>query len=186
MATLKRYVVEWSGLTGGPGVSVHYSDNTSTLTSALTTFYTYLGTLCSTPLTWTVPGNGDTIDSGTGHLVGAWSGGTATVVTCSSSVAYAAGTGCMVRWNTGAIRNTRKLQGRTFICPIGAGLYDSSGTISNAVVTGLTAAATALVTAGGLMIWGRPLDDPPTNGVAVSVLSATVPDKVVSLQTRRS
>ena len=185
MATLKRYVVEWTGLTGLPGISVHYSDNVSTLTSALTAFYTALGAVTTTPLSWSIPGSGDTIDSGTGTLNGAWSGGTPATVVPSSSTSYAAGTGMMVRWNTGAIRNGRKLQGRTFICPIGSGLYDTTGTIATSAITTVQTAATALVTAGGLVIWGRPGDTPPTNGVAVSVVSATVPDKVVSLRSRR-
>lgn len=185
MATIRRYVVTWSGLSGLPGVSVFYSASGVDVSTDLATFFNAIKSGIPAPCSWSIPGSGDTLDSDTGHLNGAWTGGTPATVTSSSSAAYAAGTGMYIRWVTGGLRNSRKFQGRTFICPIGAGLYETDGSISGSYLTTVQNAADALVAGGPCLIWGRPSGPGATDGIVNPVVGAVLPDKVTSLKTRR-
>jgi len=167
-------------------VSVFYSESVDDATAALGTFFNAIKGLFPTAVTWQIPSSGDEIESTTGELTGAWTGGTGATYAGTLSSAYAAGTGAYVTWRTGAIRAGRKFQGRTFLCPITAGSYDSTGTIDNTLLAILQTAATNLATADVLVIWGRPRLGGSDPGTAAHVIAGQVPDKVTSLRTRRS
>jgi len=79
----------------------------------------------------------------------------------------------------------RRLKGWTFMCPIIVGGYEANGTLTAGTVSGALAAANTLVTNGTTIIWHRP-DKGAANGSSAIVLSASVPDKVSSLRSRRS
>jgi len=186
MATLRRIPVAWTTGPGGAGVSVFYSLDPDDPTGDLGTFFNAIKGLFPPAVTWQVPSAGDTIESTTGALVGAWTGGTGSTTAGSLNAAYAAGTGAYVRWVTGAIRNGRKFKGRTFLCPITAGSYQSDGTIDNTLLAILQTASSTLAATGLLRIWGRPIPEGASNGFSSPVLAGVVPDKVTSLRSRRS
>jgi len=122
----------------------------------------------------------------TGTLTGTWTGGTAASITGTGGGTYAAGTGMFVRWTTGLIVGGRKLQGRTFLCPVISGVYDNDGTITGTNLTTVGTAAAALVTAGKVGLWHRPGDVNGLPGAFSTITGSTVPDKVTSLKGRRS
>jgi len=185
MTTLRRVRVTWTGLTGLPGISTFYTLGTDDVTTNLATFFSSISNRFSASLTWSCPSTGDTIEDSTGALNGAWVGGTAFSQTGSGGTsAYAAGTGAMIFWGTGTIVGRRRLKGRTFLAPINSAEYSSSGTISAAALTTLSAASATLVGTGKLRVWHRPPKGGSTGSNGL-VTGATVPSFVTSLKSRR-
>lgn len=186
---MQRIRVEWNTGIGGAGLSTFYFSEGSEAASvsAVSSWVNALASSIPAAVSITVPNAGDVIDATTGLLTGVWSGGTSTTTTgAPGTTNYAAGTGGYVRWLTAGIVSGHRVQGRTFICPIPNGLYDSSGTIVDSFRSAWQTASSALVSDTGseLLIWSR-----PKTGLAGSshvVTSAVVPDKVTSLRSRRS
>ena len=90
-------------------------------------------------------------------------------------------------WNTGARRSGRLVRGSTFLVPVIRSTFDGPGHVDDAARTALQTAATNLVTAAGanLRILSRPGVRVTTGGSA-AIISATVPDKVSWLRSRRT
>jgi hypothetical protein len=184
--TMRRVPVVWTTGVGGAGVSVFYSGDTDDLTTNLATFFNAVKGFFPSVVTWSIPAAGDKIIDETGHLAGAWAGGTAATIAGTGGVGtYIAGTGAYVRWITGAVVGTHKLQGRTFLAPLISGTFDAAGTLNDANVATMQAAATALAASNKLIIWHRPHPG-GSDGTNRLVIAAVVPDKVTSLRTRRT
>lgn len=183
---LRRINVGWTTGIGGSGVSVFYCAQPDDLTSNLATFFNAIKAFFPTPVTWNIPASGDLINPEDGHLAGAWVGGTAASIPASGGAgAYVAGTGAYVRWVTGAISGTHKVQGRTYLVPLLTSQFDTQGTITDTSVTTMQAAATALAASAKLIVWHRPHKG-GVDGASFLVGGAVVPDKVTSLRTRRT
>lgn len=186
MATVRRIEVVWSGLNGLPGVSViHSLDSVTGALAAIRAFFLACQSVFPSGLTFSFPASGDTFESTTGVLVGGWSDTAVATVPASGAVAYAAGVGAFVKWNTGAIVGGRRLKGRTFMAPLGNDRYDGSGTIVDGSVTTMQTAANTLVATGVMNVWHRPTSVGAADGALHVVTSATVPDKVTALRSRR-
>lgn len=183
MANIQRIVCTWTGTSGLPGVSVFYGVELGSANADLKTFFTAIKDVLANPTSIAIPGSGDLIDSVTGTLTGAWSNpsGAGTATSAGGNV-YAAGVGGYVVWNTAAVIAGRRLKGRTFLCPLNTGAYDTSGSLLSTPLGTIQTAATALVTAAQTLVWHRPGS---TAGQAVAPVSATVPDQVTSLRSRR-
>ena len=183
MANLQRIVCTWTGTSGLPGVSVFYGASGGTANADIKTFFTAIKDVLANPTSVSIPGSGDLIDDVTGTLTGAWSNpaGAGTATSAGSNI-YAAGVGGYVVWETALIVGGRRLKGRTFLCPLNVGAYDTSGTLLATPLGVIQAAATALVTAGQTRIWHRP---GTTAGASVNPSAAVVPDQVTSLRSRR-
>ena len=186
MADLQRVVITWTGGTGLPGVNVVYGDTSvpSVVTDMLDFFDAIKGLIPSS-VTVNVPSNGDLIDDATGTLSGSWSGSEGGSVTGTSGVSYGAGVGVAIQWNTNGIRNGRRVRGRTFVAPLTSDIFQNDGTIGSTPRTTLQTAASAVATAGHLTIWSRPTTSGGSDGTSNLVLSATVPDRVTALRSRR-
>jgi len=185
MASLRRLVVVWSGATGLPGVSVFYAPFGVDAGADLMTFFNAVKGLIPSVTTIAVPTNGDTVQDSDGAVIGSWTAGTGGTVACTGAGNYFSGVGAYINWGTATIIGRRRLKGRTFIAPMTVNQSDSNGTLLAAAVTTLTTAASTLAGTGHIVIWHRPNDEPPTNGSSGVVTSATVPDQVTSLRTRR-
>ena len=186
MADLRRVPVAWTTGPGGVGLSVFYTDAADDATAALGTFFNAIKGLFPPAVSWSIPSAGDQIDDATGALTGAWSGGTAASITGAGSGTWAAGTGMYVRWLTGGLRNSRKFQGRTFLCPVASGGYATDGTLDAANQAAVQTAVNTLAGTGLLQLWGRPIAPSTSNGVSGQIIAGVVPDKVTSLHSRRS
>lgn len=183
MADMERIVVAWSGVAGLPGVSVFYGDLAGSANADVKTFFTAIAGVFPLGLSWTIPGSGDLIEDTTGALSGTWvNGAGGGVVAASGAAQHASGVGAYVNWRTGAVVNGRRLMGRTFLAPLMNSAYDAAGSIVTGNLTTLQNAAAALVTAGNTLIWHRP---GAGAGSSSQPVSATVPDQVTSLRTRR-
>jgi len=197
MATLNRFRVTWSGLSGLPGVSTFYgvpSGPTPDMTPALRTFFESIKALLPSATTISYPTVADQIEDTTGDLVGASSmaGGAAT--TGGGGTSYAAPTGLGVRWSTSGIVRSHRVSGRTFLVPMVVTLA-TGGLPAAATVTTVNNAANALVTAlsGTMTIWARPLIERNPDGTSTvlqlgshhNVLSGAAIPKFVVLRSRR-
>lgn len=187
MVAMNRVRVTWQGLTGLPGVSTFYFDpGFPNAIADIKTFFTAIGGLFQNSLSWTVPGSGDTLDDSTGTLTGGWtaSGAGTVVATGGVSSSYAAGVGVRVRWGTSSIVHGRRLQGTTFLTSMVTTSYDSNGSLQGSALTTIGNAATALAGSAGLLVWHRP-HPVGVPGLSSLVTSASVPDVVTSLRSRR-
>lgn len=185
MANIREYIVDWTGLTGLPGVSVFYSGAAVDISVELATFFTSIQSLFPSGISWRIPGNGDVLDEVTGALIGDWTGGTAaTVAGSGGSATYAAGVGAMVRWNTSTVYNSRRMRGRTFLTHMSTAAYQSDGTLLAATVTQITNAANTFRSGtDNPLFWHRPVNG--AGGEAIAATSVTVPDRVSWLRSRR-
>ena len=135
----------------------------------------------------------DLVDEDTGTITGAVSvaaqasqAGTAAV-----GSGYWAGVGGRIRWQTNGIRNGRRVIGTSFIVPLWADYAESDGTLKAAGMTILQNASNTLLTAltaatSPLCVYSRPSAPGAADGELHLVTSATVPDQVSWLTTRRS
>jgi len=96
---------------------------------------------------------------------------------------YNRAAGVRVDWGTGQIVNGRRLTGRTYLVPVGAGAYDATGLVTSANATAILAAANTLISATAstapLAVWSR------THQVSHVVTTPSVPSKGAILTGRR-
>jgi len=183
--SIRKVPVTWTTGPGGVGVSVFYSPFGTDATVEIGAFFNSIKAFFPAAVGWQVPNSGDVVDEVTGLITGAWTGGTVASIVGTGAGAYAAGTGCYVRWQTAGIVAGRRVKGRTFLCPMIGNSYQSDGTILDATLATINAAATTLVGFGKTTIWHRPSPTGAANGSAHAVIGSTGPDKVTSLRSRR-
>lgn len=172
----------------GAGVSTFYFDNgiSSGLAGHIKAFFTAVKATFPTGITWTIPNSGDLLDSTTGLLTGGFvttGGGTETSGGTGSN--FAQGVGGRIVWNTDGIFKGRRVRGATFMCPLVIDYFEGANAISSVATSNWATAAASLLTAQPTMcVFSR-----PSGGVAgeVNVIaSATIPDKVSWLRSRRT
>lgn len=183
MVALNRYRVIWTGGSGGTGLSTFYSADTSvTLLSDIRTFFNAVKGYFTDDVTWSFPSAGDTIESSTGVLVGAWTATTQTPVAGGATGPWVAGVGLRCVWETGAVIGGRRVRGSTFLTGLQGAAFAADGSIDATVHTNVQAAADALAATGEMIVWSRP---GPSGSGTSAVSSARVPDKVSWLRSRR-
>lgn len=134
-----------------------------------------------------IPPEGDIISAETGDIVDVWSVTDAPLtVTGAGAGGFAMGVGARSVWNTDGRTGNRRVRGSTFMVPLVSGSYESDGTILQIVLDALRVAATGLVDdlLGTMVVWTRPT--PERAGKANLVVSASVPDRVTWLRSRRT
>lgn len=185
MAAIERIRCQWSGFTGSPGLTTFYATDALTLLPAVRTFFNSIAGLLPAAVQVSFEPFGAQIDDTSGNLTGAWSTGTTpAVVQGTLAGSYSAPSGMLVNWLTNTIVGGRFLRGKTFIVP--GPVSSTDGTPNSANVTTLQGAASVLAAdLGGLLVWHRPTNDPPTNGSSAEVVTVNVPDKFVVLRSRR-
>jgi len=179
-------VLDWTGFTGGPGVSVFYTGGVGSGTSDLRVFFDALKAFFPSALTINFPTSGDTIDDSSGIINGVWSSGAVASVVGTGAGAYAAGVGTWVDWRTNGVVGHRRVQGRTFLAPMVIGAFDTNGTMFATTLTAIGTAAATLVATGDLSIWHRPPVGTFSGGSGHVVTGYRTRDQVTSLRTRRT
>ena len=191
MANLDRVRIGWTGPgVVGPGVSTFYfpAGGGAAGVPLLRTFFSAIQTaLPNLSVTWTFPAGGETIDAGTGALVGAWTGATpSSLIVGASNAQWLAGVGARIQWNTDAVSRGRRVRGATFIVPLNGSASSSDGTIVDTFVTQIQTASNTLVSGSDITIWSRPSAPGLADGGSATVTSAQVPDRVSWLRSRRT
>lgn len=191
MTTIGRINAVWSGFVGAPGLSTFYCLDPATFRPALIAFWTSLAPALPGVVTVTVESQGDLVDDVTGDITGSWTDGTDSPHLGGTTGRYAAPSGACVNWKTTAVIGGRRVQGRTFIVPLGGTSTDFDGSLDPTVLATLRTASAALVAAtpGQMQILHKPTlagsPSGPTPGQAVAVAFAQVPDLVAVLRSRR-
>lgn len=196
MAALNRVRVAWSNWPGAPGVSTFYLSPATTNLAPLKAFFDTVKTLTPNGLTTDVPNTGDIIDTGTGHITGAWTGsGGGTSISGVTASGYSAVSGALVRWITDGLLNGRRLVGRTYLVPLAGLTQATDGSLQTTTQATLVAAGSTLITAYGtsLRVYGPPRDagtlkpdDPGKAALDASVIACQVPDMAAVMRSRRT
>jgi hypothetical protein len=195
MADVLRIRVGWTGgAVVGPGVSTLYwrADSTA-VPAAVLAFFNAIKGLVPNGVTWTVPNELDIVTVETGILSGVSSQtGGGTLASTGGTGDYKPGTGLRVLWNTAGITRGRRVHGTTFICPI-MGVEIPGGVASASAASVIPAAAAALLATAGndMVVYSKPKAPPggigPDSPGAINpVTSATAPQKMTWLRTRRT
>lgn len=191
---------EWSGTTGGPGLSQMCIEGFIPVPAAtaedwcdaVRAFWFSLASLLPNELTLNVAPTVDSFDTETGDL-------DSTVVIASppaqvagaSISTYAGGSGVKVKWDTNQIKFGKRVRGSTFIVPIASNAFTATGVVSGAAQTTINNAAATLVTAidnfgGNLAVWSRPRTEPTAReGFATHVVQGLCSTKSAILRSRR-
>jgi len=195
MVAINRVRVAWTNWPGAPGLSTFYLASGTTNTAPLKTFFTAIKDLFPLNLTTDVPSSGDVIDSGTGLITGGWAGsGGGQSISAASSGGYAGGSGALIRWQTNAVLNGRRLVGRTYLVPLERGVYFTDGSLTTSAQGVISAAGQAMITAyaGALLVYGPPRDsgtngpnDPGKAAINSPIISCLVPDLAAVMRSRR-
>jgi len=179
-------------------VSTFYSNDGEVCAAAAEDLFAAIAPRLPTDVHIQSEASGDIIEDTTGVLTGEWAGSTGIVHTGADGSTYPALAGLAISWETSTILDGHRIQGRTFIVPMGGGAYDSDGSINAANLTAIQAGADAFVTAmaGALYVWHRPRKARAANGTIPAVTardgghavvtSAVVHDRVVVLRSRRA
>jgi hypothetical protein len=190
-AVVYQYRVNWSGTTGGPGVSVFnvrlsgaaLSTGPQQMADNIRAFFDTFKAYVPNEVQWTFPGEVTELDTVSGQLVGVHAVDAPLPVAAGSTTGYAHASGLRIDWHTASILNGRRLRGRTFIVPVAAAQFDAAGRIASSVITVFQTAGEALVSGlenvGSLGVWSR------THGVIADVDQVSVSPLGAVLRSRR-
>lgn len=190
---------EWIGSTGGPGLSQTWFqliapafwDSTTAQGAVNAVRGLFAGTASFMPddITTTTSPAVDLYNETTDTLIGTVVAGTAPLPVVGTNIGtFSAAAGYKLNFNTGVIRNGRRVRGSMFMVPAGSSVFNTSGTVaSTARTTILTAVATfrtAVATANlEQVVYSRPT--PALIGAASPVDNIDVGTKSAILRGRR-
>jgi len=173
---------------GAPGyMNLYFANSTPTdFTVAARAWCEAIKGLFPAGLTMQVPAAGDVVDESTGTITGSWSAPAVAIVTATGGGTNTGASGAIVRWETSAVRNGRRVRGRTFLVPLVSTAFESNGSLVAGTITTLTTATNGLLTAvpNDPQVWARPT--PFTAGDNYAVTSAVIPDFSAVLKSRRT
>lgn len=191
--SILRVTAQWTGFNGAPGYSVfHFMGGGGLISDAqqvadrTATALANLKPILPSTVRIAVDGEVAILDEATGVLEDFRGITQPPAVAGTVSTGYAGPTGAVVNWRTDDVRGGRRIRGRTFLVPLLGAAYDSSGTLTSSAMDSIRSFADGMI--GGdldseLAVWSRPIDG--SGGVAATVVSANVPDKVAVLRSRR-
>jgi hypothetical protein len=200
MAVIVKVQAIWEGFQGAPGYTNWYgiSDGdaaaaANALAPRMRTFFAAMTGVLPSGSSIKVQRLYQVIDSLTGRIT-AEANLTADPATVNGTqaAAYAAASGAVVSWETGAFNDLgHRVRGRTYLVPL-TNTYQSNGTLADVNLTAFQAAATAAIGGtGGLIVYSRPRKANPEKGIPKAdgqvnlVTAATVKDKAAVLRSRR-
>jgi len=195
----------WSGTSGGPGLTQMAllgaaggswnPGGEQAAVNAVRAFWESIKPYLPDELTLTVSPIVDYYNRETGELLGSNIAGTApATVAGTSAAAYAGGAGCKVTWETGQVRDGRRVRGSTYIVPLASSSFTATGTISGTTKTAINTAAATMLTAFStasltMGVWSRPREAtaelPQRNGAAFQVTAGIASTKSAILRGRR-
>lgn len=185
-----------AGFVGGPGLHTAYFVCDTEDVAAATRcrehvrdlFTNAYAAALSNSITWLVQTDVDEITSADGHTINTFSvpavlsgNGTGGASVAPPAVAM------LVRLNTGTWVGGRRLQGRTFISPLGPSVPEVDGTVVNTFLATKNIALAALL--AGLPatdqyhVWHRPVSG--AGGYTGRITSMVIQDKIAVLTSRR-
>lgn len=199
MTDILKVTTRWDGFQGAPGYSNFYWHEqdpggsfdlgASAAADAVVAFFTAIKGLFPTGLKWRVMPDVPVINDANGDIVNYASAGTrADIAATAAASGYSAASGAVVTWRSSGVRNGHRVRGRTFLVPGAFTIMDTDGSIVASALTTLNTAATAYINTVGErspVVWARPTAPGATDGAMFPIITASIPDKVAVLKSRR-
>lgn len=189
-----RVKLRWTGFTGAPGyTNLHFDAPTEPTTlgaqsvyDAAHTFAANISSAIPSGVSITTEGGVEVIDQTNNQLITILSATTKPNAGGVQTAGYASSTGAVITWETGEVKNGRRVRGRTFVVPISSVHYQTDGTLTSGLITDLQDAAGALAGGGfNFGILSRPSISGAADGSFHTVSSGRVADKAAILTSRR-
>lgn len=195
----------WSGTSGGPGITqmavlgaaggIWNPGGEQAAVNAVRSFWDGIKSYLPNELTLTVSPVVDWYDRATGELMGSNIAATAPgTVTGTGVGSYAGGAGIKVTWETGQVRDGRRVRGATYVVPCDVAAFTNTGTVGTSAKASVNTAAAALITAFStaslsMGVWSRPREASATltarDGAAFQVTAGVCSSKSAILRGRR-
>ena len=197
----------WTGTSGGLGVTqlaitpsdgsfgVISGSDAQDAVNAARTFWDAIKAYLPNEVVLTVSPVVDYYHTADGSLQGLVSAATPpVVVTGTSTLSYSMAAGLKINWNTGVIRNSRRVRGSTFLVPATNNAFSPTGTTdatAKSTIQTAGAAYLAALLATGLtgQVWSRPLKNSlgviTRDGVSSNISAMEVSEKTAVLRGRR-
>lgn len=203
MVSIARVRTTWTGFNGAPGYTnlffrdfggepVNGNDITAEAAAAaagrVRSFFSELAPVFPNDVVLTVDSVVDIIESADGKLIDSYTIPAPAVVNGTQTGTFSSVTGAVVGWQTGAIRNSRRIRGRTFLVPAAGLAFNASGRLDPGTQAQIQTAANKLVATNltpDLGVWARPTTKGATDGQWAVATGARVPDLPAILRSRR-
>lgn len=196
MTSLIRVRAVGTGWAGGPGLMTFYFSGSTTPTGSealeasarVRSALNGCITVIPAGVTWQVSGACDVLDDATGALVGSLSNTDPAVVTGTGTTGLQPpASAALIRFTTSAVINGRRLQGRRFFSPLPGSSLATTGLLTSAAQSSLTAGFGLLVvqitTPITHRVWHRP--GPLGPGSSSASTGNSTPTKLAVLRSRR-
>jgi hypothetical protein len=186
-----------SGLEGLPGVHTTYWKGASStpldadcadVCGRVRAFWDTIKGSLAAGVIIVAPQSADLLNEATGELVGAVQPGAIAQVAGTGTSSLPSATMQLLRLNTTTVVNKRRLQGRSFIGPLGTAVNVGGNVQASANTLLLTGAANfnTGATASALQVWHRPTELVPAGGQVAAVTSYGVAVEFAILRSRRN
>lgn len=189
MVDVQRVRIQWSGTTVvGSGVTtLHTTEDAASLISEFRLVLASMSSAIPNGTTITFPTSGETIDSASGDATGAWTAPAVGAVGGADAGKWSSGVGLRIAWGTNVYASGRRVKGSTFVVPMAAAAFSSSGTPDATMLSAWNGLISTFVgnVSPGFCIYSRPSAAHPTGGVA-AVTTGVIPPKVSWLYSRRT
>lgn len=199
MVEMAKLTLDWTGFTGAPGyTNLYFRDfsqggdiDQGIVDGAITKTDTWINAWNPfLPSTVNVKINPqvEIIEDTTGQLVRFMTGAPFQRANGSGTGNYSAATGAVVNWYTTHVVRGRRLRGRSFLVPFSSSALNATGQIASGNAATLRTATNTFVSqtgAGDIGVWSRPSTPGGSDGIWALASSATVPEKVAVLRSRR-
>ena len=200
MSHIMRVTAAWTGFAGAPGYSNFFFKDTSNaepeaadaagVSNSVSFFLEAIKGLLPPAVKIGLQTDVAVLDDQTGQMVDVLSnGGFSNTTGTAASGPYSAASGVVVTWRTAGIRNGRRVRGRTFLVPTANTAYEADGSLAAGAMTTIQTAANALLVPASnrwLGVWSRPSAPGASDGVWYPGMTATIPDRVAVLRSRRA
>lgn len=203
MVNMLRVTTRWSGFNGGPGYTNLFfrdfgtgegpgsdGDAAQALSAAsrVREFFNSLAPIFPNEVTFNVLSDVDILEDTTGTLVDSIQIEAPAPVQGSNAASFSGPVGLVVNWKTSAIRNGRRIRGRTFLVPVASSLFGVTGGVIPADAAGVAAAAEILADRNAtpdLGVWARPTSATAADGQWAVCTGSNVPLLAAVLRSRR-
>lgn len=189
-----RVKLRWTGFTGAPGyTNLHFDVAAGDTVAGAQSVYDQVQTFAidiaarlPSAVTLTTEAGVEVIDQATNELITIHTVTAGTNTKGQMTGGFSSATGACIVWETGEVKNGRRVRGRTFIVPLSAVAYEADGTLTASAITGLQDAASKLTAGGfGFGVLSRPSSSGASDGSFHTASSGRVNDKTAILRSRR-
>lgn len=199
MVELAKFTMRWNGTPGGTGYSNFFMGDfasgpitTATLSGASQKINTLIQAIVPNipaQVSLELLADVEVVGSTDGKLIRFMTNPNYSSRVGTGTGAYSAAAGGVINWQTPAVRNSRRIRGRTFLVPFAGSSLATNGTIDDTKLQALRTAVNLFVNdntnPGYFGVFARPSSKGATDGQWAIATSGNVPDKTAILRSRR-